>query len=97
MDAIGWLMLGVGVMFLVLGLAAMAGLINGLPQREGRGAVAFGLGIVLSGIARLPDLPGAHWVQWAGALCMAAGLILEWRSGRRTKATLRRPPTHGAL
>lgn len=96
MDAFGWLMLWVGATFLVLGLVAMVGLIDGLPQHDGRGAVASGLGIVLSGIARLPDLPGADRVLWAGTLCMAAGLLLEWRSGRLIKATSRRPPTQGA-
>ena len=93
MDAMGWLMIVIGAVMFLLGLAAVFGRIGGLPRHEGRAPIALGAGIVLVAIGRLRDLPGADWVLWAGALLPAASLVLLWRTDRRMKAAGHQPPT----
>ena len=75
MGAIGWLLFVVGATIFLLGLVAVLGLISGLPRHEGRGPLAFGGGSMLAAIARLRDLPGEDWLQWAGTLFIVLSVV----------------------
>jgi hypothetical protein len=87
MDMIGWLMLGVGVMFLGFGLVAVVGLVGSLTRQEGQGPLVFGVGVVLTALSRVSSLPGEVWLTWAGIACVLAAVVLTWRSYRRRPRT----------
>ena len=91
MDVFGWLMLGLSVVFFTLGFVAMFGRVTGIPQHEGRGPMAQGVGFFLFGISRIPGLLGNEWLTWAGAACTVIGGVLDWRS-RRTLSPGRAKP-----
>lgn len=96
MDVIGWLMLGLGLVFLMLGLIAMVGRVSGLPRHDGREPLAAGVGFCLFAVSRVPALPAKEWLAWAGAACVVTGAVVAWRSHRRTHSTGRAQGTDPA-
>jgi hypothetical protein len=85
-----WFMVG-GAMTLAFGLAVLFDAVPGRSRHQAWGPLAFGASSVLSGLARLRNLPGEDWVRWTAVALMSGAVILLYRSHRRETPRPRTP------
>jgi len=91
MDTAFWLFMVCGGILLAFGLAFLFEAVPGRNRHQAWGTLAFGASTVVSGVARLRNVPGEDWVGWTAAALLVGAVVLLYRGNRREKARPRAP------